>query len=128
MRDSQADFGVEEEMNDFPIAFAVQRHDPPGLEVRVNFGVYASRGATPAEIDKLAEWLLDEIGDVTIVAEDRHEIGPHTEASVHQVRIAVDNMPTDLDEGRALEEKLVERAEHWARLCVAERPLEAPDV
>ena len=123
MRDRQADFTVEEGMDDFPIAFAVHRHDPPGLEVRINFGVYANRGATPAEIDKLAEWLLDEVGDVTIVAEDRHEIGPHAEASVHQVRIEV-HVPA----GDALEKKLVERAEHWARLCAAERHLEATDV
>ncbi|HEX5448865.1 MAG TPA: hypothetical protein VFW85_02265 [Gaiellaceae bacterium] len=115
-------------MNDFPIAFAVHRHDPPGLEVRVNFGVYASRGATPAEIDKLAEWLLGEIGGVTIVAEDRHEIGSHTEASVHQVRIEVTDVPAELADRRALEEKLVARAEHWARLCAAERNLEATDV
>ncbi len=123
MRDRTADFLVEEGMDDFPIAFAVHRHDPPGLEVRVNFGVYANRGATPAEIDKLAEWLLDEVGDVTIVAEERHEIGPHAEASVHQVRIEVHGL-TDT----AVEEKLVERAEHWARLCAAERHLEATDV
>ncbi|HEY2328094.1 MAG TPA: hypothetical protein VGH52_11480 [Gaiellaceae bacterium] len=109
--------------DDFPIAFAVRRHDPPGLEVRVNFGVYASRGATPAEIDKLAEWLLDEIGDVTIVAEDRHEIGAHSEASVHQVRIEV-QAPAD----EALEQRLVARAEHWARLCAADRHLEVTDV
>jgi len=128
MRDPEADFAVEERMNDVPIAFAVHRHDPPGLEVRVNFGVYASRGATPAEIDKLAEWLLGEIGDVTIVAEDRHEIGSHTEASVHQVRIEVTDMPDELADRRALEEKLVERAEHWARLCATERNLEATDV
>lgn len=113
---------------DFPIAFSVHRHDPPGLEVRVNFGVFASRGATPAEIDKLAEWLLDEIGAVTIVAEERHEIGEHAEASVHQVRIEVAHVPVVFAERRALEEKLIERAEHWARLCAAERHLEVTDV
>lgn len=116
------------DMDEFPIAFAVHRHDPPGLEVRVNFGVFASRGASPAEIDKLAEWLLDEIGDVTIVAEDRHEIGTHTEAAVHQVRIEVADVPAEFADRRALEDKLIERAEHWARLCAAERRLEVTDV
>ena len=30
------------------IAFAVRRHEDPGLEIRVNFGVFAGRAATPA--------------------------------------------------------------------------------
>ena len=105
------------------MAFAVRRHDPPAIEVRVNFGVYAGREATPAEIDRLAEWLLDEIGDVSIIAEDRHEIDAHVEASVHQVRIevAADRTPGPGPARDELERRLLERAEHWARLCMAER-------
>src|SRR5262249_39770561 len=38
------------------MAFAAERDDPPAIEVRVNFGVYAGRKATNAEIDRLAEW------------------------------------------------------------------------
>ena len=33
------------------LAFAVQEHEPPALEVRVNFGMFAGREATPAEIE-----------------------------------------------------------------------------
>jgi hypothetical protein len=109
-------------MDDPTMAFVVDSHDPPALEVRVNFGVYAGRAATPAEIDRLAEWLLDEVVAVSIVAEERHEIDTHGEASIHQVRI-------ELDEGADEEtaRRILERAEHWARLCVAERHAEVTD-
>ena len=56
----------------------------------MNFGVFAGRAATPAEIDRLAEWLLDEVGEVSIVSEERHEIDTHGEAVIHQVRIEVE--------------------------------------
>lgn len=106
-----------------PIAFAVNRHDEPGIEVRVNFGVFAGRQATPAEIDELGRWLLDEVDAVTIIAEERHELDSALETSVHLVRIEIArrNLPgNDLDH-RRLEHVLVERAEHWARTCIAHR-------
>ena len=79
------------------MAFAAERRDPPAIEVRVNFGVYAGREATNAEIDRLAGWLLDEVGEVSIISEERHLIDPTAEASVHQVRIevAADRAPAD---------------------------------
>jgi hypothetical protein len=104
------------------MAFAVHRHDPPAIEVRVNFGVFAGRAATPAEIDRLAEWLLDEIGDVSIISEERHEIDAHVEASVHQVRIEIaeEDVPAGLSRDE-VERRILERAEHWARQCIADR-------
>jgi hypothetical protein len=105
------------------IAFVAARPDQAALEVRVNFGVFAGRQATPAEIDELAGWLLDEVGIVTIVAEERHDVDRHLETAVHIVRIelAAAQVPeNDLDR-RRLERKLVERAEHWARNCIAHR-------
>jgi hypothetical protein len=117
-------------MDDFRMAFPVHRHDPPGMDVRINFGVFAGRAATAAEIDRLAEWLLDEIGEVSIIAEERHEIDSQVEASIHQVRIelAPDMVPQDFAERRSLEQRVVERAEHWARLCVAERHAEVAEI
>ena len=109
-------------MQDEPvIAFAVDPDgERPGIELRVNFGVYAGREATPAEIDRLAEWLLDDVGAVSIVAEERHEIDAHGEAAIHLVRIEV---PPDAVTGdaRRLEQRLLERAQHWARVCATER-------
>jgi hypothetical protein len=105
------------------LAFAAWRPQPPALEVRVNFGVFAGRQVTAAEIDDLARWLLDELTAVTIVAEDRHELDAKLETSVHMVRIEVaePQLPTNDLDRRRLERKLVERAEHWARGCIAER-------
>ena len=89
----------------------------------MNFGMFAGRGATPAEIDRLAEWLLDEVGDVSIISEERHEIDANVEASVHQVRIEVasESVPVDGAARDRIEQRLLERAEHWARACIADR-------
>jgi hypothetical protein len=105
------------------IAFSVSRQEPPALEVRVNFGVFAGRQVTPAEIDELGRFLLDEVGAVTIVAEDRYELDPELETSVHIVRIelAPRQIPSNDLDRRRLERTLVERAEHWARACIADR-------
>ena len=104
------------------MAFAVREHDAPVIEVRVNFGVFAGRDATPAEIERLAQWLLDEVGEVSIISEERHEIDAQVEASVHQVRIELTNgVPPDDVGRRALEKRILERADHWARQCIAER-------
>jgi len=105
------------------LAFCVSRSEPPALELRVNFGIFAGRQVTPAEIDELARWLLDEVPAVTIVAEERHEHDATLETSVHMVRIEVAGnlLPTNDLDRRRLEHTLVERAEHWARSCIADR-------
>src|SRR5204862_5751013 len=62
--------GIETEPQ---LAFVVREIEPPGVEVRVNFGVFAGRAPTPAEIDELAKSLVPKVGEVSIVAEERHE-------------------------------------------------------
>ena len=112
------------------MAFAVHHTASPAIEVRINFGIFAGRDATGAEIDRLAQWLLDEVGEVSIISEERHEIDAHVEASVHQVRIevATDRVPAHPAERAAIEARIVERAEYWANLCVAERHVEVDAV
>ncbi|HVA30081.1 MAG TPA: hypothetical protein VMU58_02310 [Gaiellaceae bacterium] len=111
------------------MAFAVRKHDLPAIEVRINFGVFAGRDATAAEIDRLAKWLLDEVGEVSIISEERHEIDAQVEASVHQVRIELTTgVPADDIGRRALEGRILERAEHWARQCVAERHVDVAEL
>jgi hypothetical protein len=99
-----------------PIAFVTHHYDPPELQIRVNFGVFAGRAATPAELDELGATLLEQVQQVSIVAEDRHEMSPESEAAVYQVRV-------DLADGAnaGLEGRLVLLAEQWARACAAER-------
>jgi hypothetical protein len=108
------------------LAFAVHEQHPPGLEVRVNFGVYVGREATPAEIDNLAATLLEQVGAVSIVSEERHEIDSHSEAAVHQVRIELspESLPDERDDQRELGVRIVVAAEQWAEACMASRRVE----
>ena len=102
------------------IAFVTKDDDPPALQIRVNFGVYAGRAATPAELDELGAALLEQVQQVSIIAEDRHEMSPDSEAAVYQVRVDL----AEAEESSVLEGRLVQVAEHWARSCVAERHTE----
>jgi len=108
------------------IAFATRTFEPPGLEIRVNFGVFAGRQATPAEIDELAEALRDKVHDLTIVSEERHEFDDRSEAAVHQVRIEVpiEGLSASEDELSELRGRLLELAERWAQDCIQERHVE----
>jgi hypothetical protein len=104
--------------------------EPPGLELRVNFGVFAGRDATSAELEELARLLVPQVGEVAIVAEQRHEVADGTEVVLHQVRVevAADRLPERRDERQALEEKLVATAEFWTRACVADRHAEITEL
>lgn len=112
------------------IAFAVHEHEAPALEVRVNFGVFAGREATAAEIDELAATLLEQVGAVSIVAEVRHEIDGRSEASVHQVRIEIarDALPSESQQLEELGVRVVAAAEQWAAACIAERHAEISEL
>lgn len=112
------------------IAFRDRTWAPPGLAIRVNFGIFAGREATPAEIDELAAGLLPEVHDVSIVSEQRHEIGTEAEAALHQVLIEVDEerLPAREEELDELADRLVDTAERWARACIAERHAEVSEL
>ena len=97
-----------------PIAFL----DDDG-DIRVNFGMFAGREATQAEIDDLARDLLSQVEAITIVAEQRTVADRDMEASVHQIRIELDG---EDDPQRPL---LI--AERWAEACVAERHAEVTE-
>jgi hypothetical protein len=84
-------------------------------DIRINFGVFAGRDATQAEIDELARDLLAEVPAITIVAEQRTIADRDVEASVHQIRIEL---------GKADPQRPLLIAERWAEACVAERHAE----
>ena len=113
-----------------PIAFCAREHEVPGLEVRVNFGVFAGREATAAEIDELARALVPKVEDVSIVSEQRHEIGGDTEAALHQVRIevAAEQLPANRDERERICGRLLEATERWALECIEERHAEVSEL
>ena len=102
------------------IVFRVTERETPALEVRVNFGVFAGRHATPAEIDELALTLRNRLPTFAIVAEERHEFGGAVEASVHQVVVEV---PREHAVGNpdVLAEQIVLAANGWAMECIASR-------
>lgn len=110
------------------IAFATEE-DPTGLEIRVNFGVFAGRDATSAEVEELGKLLVPEAGEVSIVGEQRHEISEDAEVVVHQVRVSVsrENVPDDPEKRKEFCERLVTLAEIWARQCINERSSEITD-
>jgi hypothetical protein len=112
------------------LAFVTRDYDVPGLEIRVNFGVFAGRDATPAELDELAHVLVPELDDVSVVAEQRHEVGEEVEASLHQVRVEVadDHLPEDPVAREDLCQRLLEAVEGWARACIADRHAEVSDL
>jgi hypothetical protein len=100
------------------LAFATRPTAPP-QEVRVNFGTFAGRSATAAEIEELAQALVPQFGEVTIVSEERHALSGQSAMSLHQVRI---ELPEDVDA-----ERVVVLAEHWAEACIAERHVEVTE-
>jgi hypothetical protein len=106
-----------------PIAFATRTHEPPGLEIRVNFGMFAGREATAAELDELGRELLARLHEVSIIKEERHELADGSEFALHQVRIEVPvgDVPEDEHDLDELRGRLVEVSERWARACIAER-------
>lgn len=106
-----------------PIAFASTVPEPPHLEIRINFGVFAGREATPAELDDLGRLVLAEVEHVTLVSERRHELGGQTETSLHQVRMDVPRaaLPEDRIEAEWTRDRLIELAERWARSCIDTR-------
>ncbi|HLY94578.1 MAG TPA: hypothetical protein VKP14_07005 [Gaiellaceae bacterium] len=105
-----------------PVAFRMRDQERSALEVRINFGLFAARGATPAEIDDLARALKDVLPSFEIVAEERHEFGGAVEASVHQVVIHAD----EPDDDTAV--RIVQAAERWAEACFASRHSDIADV
>jgi len=102
------------------ISLLGREHDDPGIEIRVNFGVFAGRHATPAEIDELALTLHRLVPEFEFVAEDRHEFGDAVEASVHQVVVAVSREYAG-GAPDVLAEQIVLAANGWALECIASR-------
>ena len=104
------------------IAFVAEQ-ETSGLEIRVNFGIFAGRDATTAELEELGKLLVPEAGEVSIVGEERHEMSDSAEVMLHQVRVAIppDRVPEADKERNDFGERLVTLAEIWARQCIHER-------
>ena len=105
------------------LVFAAPEREPPVLELRVNFGVFAGREATAAEIDDLGKELLAKVDHVSIISERHHEIGMGAESAVHQLRIEIpaEALPLWARDVSELRGRLIEVTERWALACIADR-------
>jgi hypothetical protein len=112
--------GATGDLTEPTLAFCVEQHERSALEVRVNFGVFAGRNASQAEIDDLARSLHDVVGEFRIVAEERHEFGDVSEAMLRQIVIEIDGENVG-PEPQMLCDRIVARAEQWASACIAAR-------
>jgi hypothetical protein len=83
-------------------------------ELVVNFGVYSGRQATPAEVERLARRLLEEVAAVEIVCEQRYEFSSEAEATVFRVRVTVPGASHRAGELR-------DAVAAWAEDCIEER-------
>jgi hypothetical protein len=92
-------------------------------EIRINFGVFAGREATSAEIEALARALHERVDRFAILAEHRFEFGDEVEASVRIVRVCPEGAVDDELRGR-----LLEICGRWADSCVAERHLDVAEL
>ncbi len=104
------------------LVFAPEASALPALELCVNFGLFAGREVTAAEIDELARELLGKVARVSIVSERHYEIGANAEGAVHQLRVQIAagalSPGPDLAELRG---RLLELTERWATACIATR-------
>ena len=101
-------------------ALVAARESDGNLELIVNFGMFAGRDATAAEVERLARALLDDVDAVEIVCEQRYEFDREREASVYQVRVLVPH------EGEHLVGELAAKTEAWAADCIADRRFLSP--
>jgi hypothetical protein len=85
------------------------------LELVVNFGIFSGREATPAEIERLAHELLEELESVEIICEQRYEFDREVEARIYRIRVE----PPPGNAGRVGELRSVVDA--WAQDCIGER-------
>lgn len=115
--------GAAREIREPAVALNVRTHEELGIEVRINFGVFAGRTVTQAEINELARSVRTLVPAFAIVAEERHEFGGAVEASLHQVVVAVRSEHAG-PEADVLAERIVLEANGWALECIESRHAE----
>jgi hypothetical protein len=87
------------------------------IVIVVNFGPLSGREATQAEVDRLARRLLRTAAQVRVHAVRSHDMGPSSEAIVHQVVVEADARTSQAGALRSA-------CEAWATDCAAERSVE----
>jgi hypothetical protein len=109
------------------LTFVPDPRESPELEIRVNFGMFAGRDVTNAEIDDLARELLGVLRRVSIVSLRRHEVDGDVEAAIHQVKVEASSADARRL-GVELEPRLLELVDAWARRAIEHRHVELAEV
>jgi len=102
------------------LVFVADAEEDADFELVVNFGIFSGREATPAEVERLAHRLLEELESVEIICEQRYEFDRDVEATVYRLRI---KMPPDAAAPAA---ELRDIVADWARDCISERRVITP--
>jgi len=110
--------GAKRRLSEPSLAFRADDHERPACTVRVNFGIYAGRNATQAEIDDLARALSRIVESFAIAAEERHEFGGAVETAIRQTVIEIQDVGGEDDE---LCDRVIACAEAWAASCIRSR-------
>ena len=114
---------------DAQLAFIAEPREAADVELRVNFGVFAGRDVTRAEIDDLARALYGELSSIAIVTVRRHELADGHEAVAHQVKVEANvsdaREPTTQE---ALAPRLLALTTDWAEACVSLRHADVTEV
>jgi hypothetical protein len=97
------------------LVFVGEAEGDGDLELVVNFGVFSGREATPAEVERLAHELLDDLESVEIICEQRYEFDREVEARVYRIRVE----PPPGNAGRVAQ--LHGIVDAWAQDCIGER-------
>jgi hypothetical protein len=114
-------------MDETPLAFRSDPREQPELELRVNFGMFAGRQVTLAELDDLARDLLDVLARVSVVSLDRHEFGDGGEAAVHQVKVEAASADAH-EPDPELGDRLLALVDAWARRTIEFRHVESAEI
>jgi hypothetical protein len=112
-----------------PIAAYVSNESP--LELTVNFGIFAGRETSRADIDRLGEMLLALVSGATLFSGRRYEFAQDAaESAAYEVKIQFPPfiLPTEKGELEPLVEMLLETVRRWARDCAATPPAEGEDL
>jgi hypothetical protein len=87
-------------------------------QVVVNFGVFAGRDVTQAEIERLGDTLLEEFPSFEIVSENRMGFTADHRAALHRVRVELQDGATPGD--------IMPLVKDWAQDCLTERQAVQP--
>ena len=94
----------------------------PALAVLVNFGLVAGRKPTRAELEELAHAVREVVPILTVVDEQRFEVGEEIEVLLEEVRIEVPESAVAMtgSDPLSLRTRIVEIADRWVSRCATD--------